>query len=262
MARALGPLRDDPSRAAVLLDFDGTLSPIVARPEDAVLVEGAREAIAALVGRYGLVGFVSGRGLADLEARVAIPGLAYAGNHGMELRSADGERLVDPAAAPWVPRIAELGRAFNADLLGAEGVTLEDKVVTLSFHTRRAPDPQRAERFLETRVRPAAEALGLRPTPGRRVLEIRPPARVDKGTATRALVQAAGVATATYIGDDRTDADAWRALRELRDAGHLRHAAGVAAVGDEVPDDVRAAADAAVDGPAGAVAVLRWLAEG
>lgn len=262
MARALGPLRDDPAHAAVLLDFDGTLSPIVPRPEDAVLVEGAREAITALVGRYGLVGFVSGRGLADLEARVAIPGLAYAGNHGMELRRADGARLVDPAAEPWVPRIGELGRVFDAEALDAEGVTLEDKVVTLSFHTRRAPDPARAERFLETHVVPAAEALGLRPTPGRKVLEIRPPVRVDKGTAARALVEAADVATATYIGDDRTDADAWRALRELRETGHLRHAAGVAAVGDEVPEDVRAASDAVVDGPAGAVAVLRWLAEG
>lgn len=262
LARALSPLRDDPERAAVLLDFDGTLSPIVPRPEDARLVDGAREAIEALIGRYSLVGFVSGRGLGDLERLVDIPGVAYAGNHGMEVRSAEGERIVDPAAAPWVAEVAAMARDIDAAELDRAGVHLEDKGVTLSYHTRRAPDEALAERFLAERVRPAAERRGLRPTPGRKVLEIRPPVSVDKGTAARALVATEHVEAAVYVGDDRTDMDAWRALRELRDEGRLRHAVAIAAVGSEVPDDVRDAADVVVDGPAGAVGALRWLATG
>jgi trehalose 6-phosphate phosphatase len=260
VAQALAPLRAEPAQAAVLLDFDGTLSPIVPRPDEARLVAGARHAIEALIPRYALVAFVSGRALGDLEERVDIEGVAYAGNHGMERRSPDGERIVDAAAAPFLSRMADMARAFDASELAAAGVHLEDKGVTLSYHSRRAPDQERAERFLAERIAPAAEKRGLRPTPGRKVLEIRPPVRVDKGTAARALVLDAGVATAVYVGDDRTDADAWRALRDLQAQGRLRHAAAIAAVGHEVPDDLRAAADGVVEGPEGAVDALRWLA--
>jgi trehalose 6-phosphate phosphatase len=262
VARALTPLREDPSRAAVLLDFDGTLSPIVPSPEEARLVEGAREAVDRLTGRYGLVAFVSGRGLGDLEERVGIEGVAYAGNHGMERRSPEGERIVDAAAEPFLGRMADMARAFEPAELAAEGVHLEDKGVTLSFHSRRAPDQERAERFLSERIAAAAESRGLRPTWGRKVLEIRPPVRVDKGTAARALVLDAGARTAVYVGDDRTDADAWRALRERVGVGLRAHAAAIPAVGHEVPDDLVAAADGVVEGPEGAVDVIRWLGEG
>lgn len=258
---ALAPLRDAPAESAILLDFDGTLSPIVPRPEDARLAEGAAAAVAALVGRFRLVAFVSGRGLADLEARVAVPGIAYAGNHGMELRAGDGARIVDPQAAPWVETVARFGAGIAPEL-ATEGIHVEDKGVTLSLHTRRAADPDAADRFLAEVIAPRAEEAGLRPTPGRRVLEIRPPARVDKGTATRALVGACGATRAAYVGDDRTDADAWRELAAMRAEGLLTATAAIAAVGPEVGPEVVAAADATVDGPGGAVALLRWLAGG
>jgi trehalose 6-phosphate phosphatase len=97
-------------------------------------------------------------------------------------------------------------------------------------------------------------------TGGREVLEVRPPVRVDKGTAVTELVAGPGIRAALYVGDDRTDADAWRALRELRDAGALRHAVAPAVASAEVPPDVRAAADAEVEGPAGALRALALLA--
>jgi trehalose 6-phosphate phosphatase len=84
--------------------------------------------------------------------------------------------------------------------------------------------------------------------------------RVDKGTAVAELLAGAGARSALYVGDDRTDADAWRALRALRDGGGLAHAVALAVASAEVPADVRAAADAEVDGPAGALAALRLLA--
>ena len=88
-------------------------------------------------------------------------------------------------------------------------------------------------------------------TTGREVLEVRPPVRVDKGTAVTQLLAGAGARAALYVGDDRTDADAWRALRALRDAGALDHAVALAVASAEVPAEVREAADAEVDGPAG-----------
>ncbi len=120
LAALLAPLRERPGEAAVLCDVDGTLAPIVARPEDARLLDGAREVLEALRGRVRMLGFVSGRGLADVERLVGLDGCAYAGNHGMELhlpgarpRLAEGVADHVPAiaafAATWPPRAARRG---------------------------------------------------------------------------------------------------------------------------------------------------------
>jgi trehalose 6-phosphate phosphatase len=105
-----------------------------------------------------------------------------------------------------------------------------------------------------------ARAAGLIPKPGREVMEIRPGVRIDKGTAVRALLARSGARRAVYFGDDWTDADAWRALRELRDEGVLETAVGVAVASREVPAEVLAQADHMLDGPEGVVIALRHLA--
>jgi trehalose-phosphatase len=255
----LAPLCADPSRAALLLDLDGTLAPIVPRPEDARMVDGAREVLDALRDRVGLLGFVSGRGLADLERIVGMAGCAYAGNHGMELRAPGQEVRIPEVARPYLPAVAAFARGCDPAVLAPDGIRLEDKGATLSLHWRTAPDPARAERILREELALAAEAGGLRVTWGRMVMEVRPPVPVDKGTAVRDLLGHAGSRRAAYIGDDRTDADAWAALRAMAAEGLLDAAVAVAAVGAEVPPEVRAAADAEVPGPAGVLELLRGL---
>ncbi|HSJ72730.1 MAG TPA: trehalose-phosphatase, partial [Miltoncostaeaceae bacterium] len=136
---------------------------------------------------------------------------------------------------------------------------LEEKGATLSIHARGAPDPDAAELLLREVAREAGEH-GLVTTSGREVLEVRPPVRIDKGTAVTELLAGAAARTALYVGDDRTDADAWRALRALRDRGELSGAVALAVASAEVPAEVRAGADAEVDGPAGALEALRLLA--
>jgi trehalose 6-phosphate phosphatase len=259
LADLLAPLRERPRQAAVLCDVDGTLAPIVPRPEDARLLDGAREVLEALRGRFGLLGFVSGRGLADLERLVGLDGCAYAGNHGMELHlPGERPRLAD-GVAPHVQTIAAFAATWPPERLAVGGLRLEEKGATLSVHARGAPDPDAAELLLREVAQEAGEH-GLVTTSGREVLEVRPPVRIDKGTAVTELVRDAGVRTALYVGDDRTDADAWRALRALRDRGRLEDAVGLAVASAEVPAEVRAAADAEVDGPAGALDALRLLA--
>ena len=258
LAELLAPLRERPREAAVLCDVDGTLAPIVARPEDARLLDGAREVLEELRARVGLLGFVSGRGLADLERLVGLDGCAYAGNHGMELHlPGERPRLADGVAA-HVPAIAAFAATWPPERLAVGGLRMEEKGATLSVHARGAPDPDAAALLLREVAREAAEH-GLVTTSGREVLEVRPPVRVDKGTAVTELLAGAGARAALYVGDDRTDADAWRALRALRDRGALEHAVALAVASAEVPADVRAAADAEVDGPAGALAALRTL---
>ena len=258
LAALLAPLRERPRESAILCDVDGTLAPIVPRPEDARLLDGAAGVLEELRGRMRLLGFVSGRGLADLERLVGLEGCAYAGNHGMELHlPGERPRLADGVAA-HVPAVAAFAATWPPQRLAAGGLRLEEKGATLSVHARGAPDPAAAALLLREVAREAA-AHGLVTTTGREVLEVRPPVRVDKGTAVTALLAGAGARAALYVGDDRTDADAWRALRALRDAGALDHAVALAVASAEVPAEVRKAADAEVDGPAGALEALRAL---
>jgi trehalose 6-phosphate phosphatase len=259
LLRALDPLRDAPEVSAVLCDVDGTLAPIVPRPEDSELIEGAREPLSALRGRMRLVGFVSGRALHDAMDLVGLPGYAYAGNHGMEMCHQGGSPTLAPGVARHLPSIADFARRWPGDRVGASGVRLEDKGATLSYHARGAPDAAAAATTLRA-IADDATTAGLIPRPGREVMEIRPGLRIDKGTAVRALLARSGARRAVYFGDDWTDADAWRALRELRDEGVLDTAVAVAVASAEVPAEVIAQADHALDGPEGVVLALRYLA--
>ena len=256
VAAQLAPPGVAPADVALLLDFDGTLSHIVPRSEDARLVPGARPALEALRDRIGLLGFVSGRGLADLEAMIGIPGCAYAGNHGMEIRHPGGPAEVVPEVRPWVDPVHAFGAALDAARLDAEGIRLEDKGASLSLHWRTAPDPARAEDAARGWLAPAAARDGVVVTWGRMVMEVRPPVVVHKGTAIHALVGAAGVRRAAYVGDDHTDADGWAELRRMVARGDLDGALAVAADGEGVPAAVLAAADVHVQGPEGVLAML------
>ncbi len=231
----LARLSEDPRRAAVLLDVDGTLAPIVSRPEDAGIPDETRREVARLAGRYALVACVSGRPGADVERMLGVPGVAIVGEHGLELA---------PEAAQWAERIA----AFA----GGGDWPAERKPLSLSFHFRRADDEAAARAYLE-RVAASAQSEGLVARWGRKVLEVRPPVRADKGTAVKALVARAGVDRALYAGDDTTDVDAFRGL------DGLDHAVRVAVDSGEAPPALVAAADLVVDGTEGVLALLRSL---
>jgi trehalose 6-phosphate phosphatase len=235
-ADLLAELAERPREAAIILDVDGTLAPIVAMPEKAAVPAETRELLAGLVGRYGLVACVSGRTGDDAARMVGVEGVRYVGEHGLELA---------PDAEAWAERLARF--ADNADWPHEEG-----KRLSLAFHYRTADDVTAAERALGA-IAERALAEGLRPRWGRRVLEIRPPIAGNKGTAVRQLVAEAGVRRALYAGDDTTDLDAFRGL------DGLELAVRIAVASDEGPDELGRAADIIVDGPEGLAAVLARL---
>ncbi len=201
-------------RLVLLLDYDGTLSPIVPSPALAVPAPGAREALERLLRRNGLdVAIVSGRGLADAKERLGIAGIAYAGNHGMEI-DGPGLRNVHPEAVTARPLLDELAAQVAPALERIEGALLEDKGLTLSVHYRLVPSHQVEQvRALVTQAVDRHE--GLRLTEGKMVLEVRPRVEWDKGRAVEFLLGSfappAG-SPALYLGDDTTDEDAFRAL--------------------------------------------------
>ncbi|HEX8691726.1 MAG TPA: trehalose-phosphatase [Longimicrobium sp.] len=202
-------------RLVLLLDFDGTLAPIVDRPELAAMPGATRRALERLMAMPGVeVAVVSGRGLADVRERAAIPGIAYAGNHGMEIHGPGVDR-VHPEAAAARPRLEEAVRRLAPLVAQVPGAFVEDKELTLSVHFRLAPRERLGA--LTQAVAGTAALLGLRMTTGKQVLEVRPPVDWDKGRAVLFLLDQmrppAGAAV-LYLGDDRTDEDAFRALRD------------------------------------------------
>lgn len=203
---------------ALLLDFDGTLAPIVPAPERAALPERVRRALQELIRLPGVVlAVVSGRALPDIRRRVALEGLIYAGNHGLEIAAPEW-RWTLPAAEEAQPLVADAVQALRTRLGPVPGVILEDKGLTASVHFRQTPHP-----MVET-VRVAAfeeaERRGLVVRTGKRVYELRPPVGWDKGDAVRWILERVCGAEWTrgvgviYAGDDRTDEDAFLALPE------------------------------------------------
>ena len=256
----LAPLRDDPASAAVLCDVDGTLAPIVERAGDARVPAETTDLLGSLAERYALVGCVSGRAAADARRLVGRGDLAYIGNHGYDrLMPGDAEASPDPALRGHEDDAARfLESAVEGSDLERAALRVEDKGPIRALHWRGAPDEDAAEARARELAERAREA-GLATHWGRKVLEIRPAVETDKGSAIAGLMRDAGIATALYAGDDRTDVDAFRRLREMREAGELRAAVCIGIESAEGPPEVTAEADAVVGGPEELVQALRML---
>jgi len=257
---AVAPLRDDPGRSAVLTDIDGTLAPIVERPEQAAVPDETRAALAELSGRFGLVGCISGRRAEEARELVGVEGIAYAGNHGLELLLAgDRSPRLDPSLEGRDDAAARYVAGLDGGSLLGAGLRVEDKGPIQALHWRGAED----ERGAEARAHEiAAEAgrAGLEPRWGRKVLELRPVGGGGKGAAVAGLLAGEGIEAAIYAGDDRTDLDAFRRLRELSEEGRLRTAVCVGVSSPEAPPELAGDSDFTVEGPPGWLTVLRALA--
>ncbi len=249
----LAPLAESPFRSALCLDFDGTLSAIVADPVGARPLPGVAELLARLAAHLGLVAVISGRPASFLQSVLASPsGVRLIGLYGMEEVGADGSRIVAPDAAPWEAVITDVVALARAE--APPGIYVEPKGLTLTLHWRNAPE---AADWVAAFVAQQSEARGLAVHSGRLELELRPPLAVDKGTVVRSL--AAGFDAVAAFGDDIGDLPAFDALAELAATGVA--VARVAVVDTESPAVVADRADLVVEGPAGAVALLERLAQ-
>jgi trehalose-phosphatase len=246
-ADPLARLRAAPERSALLLDVDGTLAPIVARPEASMVPADVLALLGELVEAYALVGCVSGRAAPETVRLVPVPGIRIAGNHGLELL-VDGEVRLAGGVEEWLDDVQRTAAVLAPIALEAGG-WVEDKGASLSVHFREAPDPTAARALLEARGVPLIAAAGLVSRWGRMTLEARPPVPVDKGSAVEELLAGCPAARwSLYAGDDRTDLDAFAAVD-----------IAVAVRSDETPDELLAAADITVDGTDGLAGLLRAL---
>jgi len=211
---------------AVFYDFDGTLSEIVEDPDSARLVDGAADALTSLSAACP-VAILSGRDLADVRERIALPGLWYAGSHGFELTGPDGTHHQNSEAASSIPVLA--GAAADlADQVGhIPGVVVEHKRFGVAVHYRNAARDRVGE--LAAAVRTAGQRTALRVTTGREVIELRPNIDWDKGKTLHWVLdyirdnEGAGPLLPIYLGDDITDEDAFDAVDDDGIAILVRH---------------------------------------
>lgn len=241
--RLLGQFeRSRPS--GIFLDFDGTLSEIVPRPEQARPLPRSRTVLADLAARYHVVAVISGRPTEEVRSLVDVPGVEVFGQYGID-KSSSGvlQRQVR----------SEVERAIR----GIEGAWLEDKGASLAVHYRAAPEPADAEARLSSPLQAIAEAHGLILLPGKKVLELAPADTPGKGTVVLREARGRGVAACLYAGDDHADIAAFHALDELRAEGLA--VVKVAVRSEETPTDLVEAADLVVEGPRGLLELLRRL---
>ena len=244
----LGPLRAAPDRSGVLTDFDGTLAPVVDDPGAAAALPGVVEVLRRLTGRYAVVTVVSGRPASFLLDRLG-PGLWLSGSYGLEEVRPDGTVVVAGEAVPWRGVVSDAAARALDDL----GSLVEPKGLSLTLHFRTAPD-----REAEVRSWAADEAArsGLVVRPAKASVELHPPVTADKGTVVEAA--AAGLGALCFLGDDVGDLPAFDALDRVGVAGVDTVRVGVRT--EEAPPELLARADLVVDGPHGALEVLRLLA--
>ena len=234
----------------IFSDIDGTLAPIVARPEKARVSPRNRELLEELVGVGVRVTLITGRTLEAAQGMTSVEGLAFAAIHGLET-SVGGE--TEPAAG--VELYVEAARSVLRDVAGlkVDGLIVEDKGPIVAFHYRNALNEWAARAGILDAIGHSAAAERFVIQEGRKVVELRPPLEVNKGTAVTDLAARLGVASLICMGDDVTDLDMFAAGTRLRDGG--MPAALVAVRSPEVAREVMDAADYTVDGVGG----VEWL---
>lgn len=224
------------ARAAIVLDFDGTLAPIVDDPDAAVPLPGAVEMLGDLAPRVLRLAIVTGRPEAFVRERVPVEGLQVVGLYGLE----------------GAPPVTASVRSSVASAVSSEpGTHVEDKGSSIAVHLRRTVDPEGAEARLRPVMAAIAEEAGLVIREGKRVLELSPPG-AGKAAAMPALCADAGAAL--LAGDDLADAEGFAAAADL---GVPLVRVGV--LGPETPDELVGVSELVVDGPEGLLDLLRSL---
>jgi trehalose-phosphatase len=206
-------------RVALLADYDGTLTPIVSRPQDAVMTADMRRIVKALSGNKRFkVGVVSGRGLKDVKKLVRLKGLYYAGNHGFEIKG-PGISYLHPALAKYASALKKIKKELKPVAGKTKGSILEDKGASLSLHYRLVKDrdlPGLKAAFRKISA-PYAKKKSLRITSGKKVWEVRIPVKWHKGCAVslilKKLAKGKERLLPMYLGDDTTDEDAFKYLK-------------------------------------------------
>lgn len=206
-------LRECPPKTAILSDIDGTLHPIIDRPEIVQFYDYTPTILEGLAEKYALVGLITGRSMSSALQIIKARGIVYLANHGMEI-CRDQERKLADGLEEYVPKIRSALDLINQSSIAQEpGIFIEDKDVSVAVHFRQAPDKANE---VDVLLQSLSDDMGLKVVKGRKVRELHPPVTIDKGTAIERLLYNQGINIAMYIGDDLSDIQAFKALKQIQ----------------------------------------------
>jgi len=208
----------------LLSDYDGTLTPIVSRPEDAILPSSTKDELNKLAEQPSFkIGIISGRPLSEVKTMVGIKEIYYAGNHGLEIEGPD-LKFINPLAQKARTELKEIVQQLRNKLNNIKGIIIEDKGLSLSVHYRMVKEDEEkliAEIYHQV-TSPWLQEGKIRITSGKKVFEIRPPIDWHKGKAVEAIIKELKIDTNSeqwltlYLGDDTTDEDAFKVIHQPR----------------------------------------------
>jgi trehalose-phosphatase len=241
---------------AVFTDIDGTLASIAPNPKVVKLPPAVREALNYLSQRH-TVAILTGRDVASARAFLGLTSVTYYGNHGLEIWER-GSTTVPPEAQPFKRQIQRLHREARNRLSSQPGITIENKGLALALHYRQAPDAVAARQTLLDFLQDTPEARSLTVYEGKMVVEAHADLPLNKGTALRSVVERHGIRSALVFGDDTTDLDSFRMLRQMREAGTLSGLC-VAVTGSDTPSSLLAISDYYLTDAESVEIFLSWL---
>jgi len=184
--------------------------------------------------------------------------MVYIGNHGLE-RWIEGHSEFTRDVQGYF-RVIKAAIEELTPLLAMKGISIENKGVTASIHYRLYHDPQSAERHILAAIENSPRARGLRTIQERMAIDLIPPVKVNKGTATLDLIQEYNLQSGVYLGDDLTDVDAFRAVHTAcRDLDFQGFAIGITS--QEMPDRLTEEVDFTLNGVGDVERFLKWLSQ-
>ncbi len=224
--------------SAILTDIDGTISEIAATPEEAVVTLSMKKELSKLKEKFQMVGVISGRSVQNAKAMVGVDGILYIGNHGMEYVN-NGEIFVDPEAVKYLANIKKIAEKLkNSELSKIKGLMFEDKGICISIHYRKCELQEDARKRIMDVINDSIDTSELKLTEGRKLVELKPPISRDKGFIVEKIIEKYDLNRVIYLGDDVTDFDAFKKLKELEKTGKIR-TASILVLSSEIPDYVK-----------------------
>ena len=242
----------------LITDIDGTISQSAPTPQQAEVSPLCRQYLSALCNHLALVAAISGRPATEAKNMINIDEIVYIGNHGLERWSGGHSEFTKDAQDYF--KVIEAAIEELTPLLSIKGISIDNKRVTATIHYRLCHDPQSAERHILAAIENSPHARGLRTIQGRMAIDLIPPVKVNKGTATLDLIQEYNLQGGVYLGDDLTDIDAFRAIHAAcHDLDFQGFAIGV--ISQEMPEKLAEEADFTLNGVDDVERFLKWLSQ-
>ena len=246
------------SSTAIVTDIDGTISEIAPTPDEAVVTESMRKELVKLNEKFQLVSVISGRSVLNAREMVGVEGLLYVGNHGMEFLK-NGHLSMDPQVEKYLQQIKKTGKTLkNGDLSDINGLIFEDKGICYSIHYRLSNSHENVREKILNTLHDDPECKNLKISEGRRLVELKPPIKADKGTILDNIIQQYNLEKIIYLGDDITDIDAFNRLKELEKGGKIE-GAGIWVYSNEIPSYVKKDASYFVNDVDDVLKFFQWL---